>query len=235
MTTTSGDLKLKFDSSFLVTSETAQGSVVLKTLNGTNFTRGVVVEGLKAANGSVTLTGTTTRLDASSETVYQGIVTVEANIEGLERTIVPQVVRLIDVRERYESDIMYLGMPAAISSSVRYKFKLPGSDGFPANAKLKLRLWLTCDSTTNSFPSLAVSYRRIPRALTQAAIPASDTNLTFTTGMALTADYYIEKSSAEFSVSASDEVLFTITRSASDGYVGEVGILDAVAVLSPGT
>jgi hypothetical protein len=53
--------------------------------------------------------------------------------------------------------------------------------------------------------------------------------------MALTADYYIEKSSAEFSVSASDEVLFTITRSASDGYVGEVGILDAVAVLSPGT
>ncbi len=232
---TSGDLKLKFDSSFLVTSETAQGSVVLKTLNGTNFTRGVVVEGLKAANGSVTLTGTTTRLDASSETVYQGIVTVEANIEGLERTIVPQVVRLIDVRERYESDIMYLGMPPAISSSVRYKFKLPGADGFPANAKLKLRLWLTGDATTSSFPSLAVSYRRIPRALTQAVIPSSDTNLTFTTGMALTADYYIEKSSAEFSVAASDEVLFTISRSSSDGYVGEVGILDAVAVLSPGT
>jgi hypothetical protein len=51
--------------------------------------------------------------------------------------------------------------------------------------------------------------------------------------MALTADYYIEKNSSTFAVSESDEVLFTVTRSATDGYAGEVGILDAVAVLSP--
>ena len=229
----SGDLKLKFDSSFLITSETATGSLVLKTLNGTNFTRGRVVEGVKAANGSVTITSTESRLDASLETVYQGIVTIEANIEGLERAIPPQVVRLIDVRERYESDIMYLGFPAAIQSSVRYKFKLPGSDGFPASAVLKLRLWLTGDATTGTFPTLTVSYRRIPRAVSATAIPSSDTALTFTTGMALTADYYIEKNSSTFAVSESDEVLFTVTRSATDGYAGEVGILDAVAVLSP--
>jgi hypothetical protein len=128
---------------------------------------------------------------------------------------------------------MYLGFPAGIQSSVRYKFKLPGSDGFPASAVLKLRLWLTGNATTGTFPTLTVSYRRIPRATTAAAIPSSDTGLTFTTGMALTADYYIEKNSATFAVQASDEVLFTVTRSSSDGYAGEVGIIDAVAVLSP--
>jgi len=129
---------------------------------------------------------------------------------------------------------MYLGMPSGIASSVRYKFKLPGSGGLPSSPTLKLRLWLTGDATTTNFPALVVSYRRLPRATTQAAIPSSDTYLSFTTGMALSTDNYIEKTSASFSVSESDVVLFTISRSASDGYLGEIGILDAVAVLSPG-
>lgn len=230
----SGDLKIKFDSNFLVSStEDHVTSKALKSISGTTFTRGYVVGGIKAANDSVTLTSTNPRV-AGGETIHQGVVTIETNFEGIERFILPQVVRLVDVKERYENDIMYLGMPASIASSVRYKFKLPSSGGMPASPILKLRLWLTGDATTSSFPTLTVSYRRLPKALTQATIPTSDTYLTLTTGMALTTDKYIEKTSASFSVAESDVVLFTISRSASDGYLGEIGILDAVAVLSPG-
>jgi len=230
----SGDLKIAFDSSFLVTTQTAQGSLVLKDVTSNTFTRGRVVEGIKATNGSVTITSTESRLDGS-DTLYQGIVSIEANLEGVERTILPQVVRLIDCRERYENEIMYLGFPAGIESAVRYKFKLPAADGFPNNPKLKLRLWLTGDALTTTFPTLVVSYRRIPRAVAQAALPTSDTYLTLTTGMALSVDYYVEKNSAQFTVEESDVVLFTISRQADDGYLGEIGLIDAVAVLSPGS
>lgn len=230
----SGDLKIKLNSNFMISStEDHVSTKALKSLSGTTFTRGYVVGGIKAANDSVSITSTASRVE-SGQTIHQGIVTIEANFEGVERLLVPQVVRLVDVKERYEDDIMYLGMPSGIASSVRYKFKLPGSGGLPSSPTLKLRLWLTGDATTTNFPALVVSYRRLPRATTQAAIPSSDTYLSFTTGMALSTDNYIEKTSASFSVSESDVVLFTISRSASDGYLGEIGILDAVAVLSPG-
>lgn len=231
---TSGDIKLSFDSDYQITSTTQQGSLVLKTVDSTNFTQGRVIEGLKASNGSVILTGTHSRADGS-DTIYQGIVSVEANIDGVSRYILPQITRLIDVKERYENEIMYLGMSPGIQSSVRYKFKLPSGDAFPSNPKLKLRLWLTGDTLTSNFPTLTVQYRRIPRVTSATAIPTSDTSLSFTTGMNLGVDQYIEKDSAQFTVAESDVVLFTVTRSASDGYLGEIGILDAVAVLSPGS
>ena len=204
-------------------------------MSGNQFSRGRVTEGIRAANNSVLVTSTESRTDGTG-VIHQGIVTIESNIEGLERIITPQVVRLIDVKERYEYEIMYLGLSSAIRSSVRYKFKLPNADAFPANPKLKLRLTLTGDVTTSSFPSLTVSYRRLPKATTGTAIPTTDTALSFTTGMALTGDYYIQKDSAELSVAESDVVLFTVTRNSSgdDGYLGEIGIIDAVAVLSPG-
>ena len=232
---TTGDLKISFDSDFTIASNTATGSLVFKELSGNQFSRGRVTEGIRAANNSVLVTSTESRTDGTG-VIHQGIVTIESNIEGLERIITPQVVRLIDVKERYEYEIMYLGLSSAIRSSVRYKFKLPNADAFPANPKLKLRLTLTGDVTTSSFPSLTVSYRRLPKATTGTAIPTTDTALSFTTGMALTGDYYIQKDSAELSVAESDVVLFTVTRNSSgdDGYLGEIGIIDAVAVLSPG-
>jgi hypothetical protein len=230
----SGDLKIAFDSNFLVTSNTATGSLVLKTVTDNTFTRGRVTEGIKAANGSVTITSTESRLDGS-DTLHQGIISIGANLEGISRFILPQIVRLIDVKERYESNIMYLGMSAGMQSSVRYKFKLPGADAFPTNPKLKLRLWLTGDTQTATFPSLSVTYRRIPRATAATSLPTTDTIVTLTTGMALGIDEYIEKDSAQFTVAESDVVLFTVTRSASDGYLGEIGIIDAIAVLSPGS
>jgi hypothetical protein len=208
-------------------------TTAFKSLNGTTFTKGLLVGGIKAANDTVSLVSTNSRI-SGSDTIHQGIVTIEANLDGVERIIVPQVVRVIDVRERYENEITYLGFPAGIEASVRYKFRLPSAGTFPTNPKLKLRLWLTGDVTTTDFPDLTVSYRRVTRPVAATAIPTTDTYLSLTTGMALTADYYIEKTSEVFTVAENDVVFFTITRSSSDGYLGEIGIIDAVAVLSPG-
>jgi len=228
-----GDLTISFDNTLLISTSTAEGSLVLKNVVNSTFTRGRVIEGLIASNGSVSLTSTASRV-YEGDTIHQGIVSIEANMEGVERILLPQLARLIDCKERYENDIMYLGFSAGIESSVRYKFRLPGADSFPTNAKLKIRLWLTGDALTASFPTLIISYRRLPRAVTQAAIPTLDTYVPFVTGMALSMDYYIEKDSGQFSVEESDTVMITITRQVADGYLGEVGIIDAVAILSQG-
>jgi hypothetical protein len=232
---TAGDLTISFDGDFLV-SDTVddEGVDAFKSLDGKTFTQGKVVGGIVAANNSVVITSTSNRVDEDDNTVHQGIVTIEANLDGVDRILVPQVVRINDARERYENEVMYLGMPSAVNSSVRYKFKLPSASAFPSNPKLKLRLWLTGDTVTGSFPTLNVTYRRIPKATTATAIPVSDSSLVFTTGMALGVDEYIQKDSEQFTVAESDVVYFTVSRSSSDGYLGEIGILDAVAVLFPG-
>lgn len=237
-----GDLKIKFDGGLTVENDTATGSLVFKELSSNKFRRGRVLEGIKASNNSVVLTSTSSRLDGT-DTLHQGIVSIEANLDGVNRLIVPQIVRLLDVRERYENEIPYLGFPASIKSAIRYKFKLPGADGFPVSGVLKLRMWVTGDVATSALPKFDVSYRRLPRVTSATAIPTSDTiiswNSSFLTGGTfgtVGVDQYIEVDTETFSVSESDAVFFTVTRNltSDDGYGGEIGILDAVAVLSPG-
>lgn len=237
-----GDLKIKFDGGLMIANDTATGSLVLKEFASNQFRRGRVVEGIKSTNNSVTITSTASRLDGGV-TLHQGIVSIEANLDGVERLLIPQVVRLIDVRERYENDIMYLGFPSAIRTEVRYKFKLPGADGFPASGQVKLRLWVTGDASTSALPKFDVSYRRLPRATSATAIPTDDTIVDWAAASlsggsfgTVGADHYKEVTTEPFSVEEADVVLFSVVRNLSgdDGYAGEIGILDAVAVLSPG-
>lgn len=238
-----GDLKIRFDGGLMVENDTATGSLVFKEFSSNKFRRGRVIEGIKASNNSVVLTSTSSRLEGT-ETVHQGIVSIEANLDGVNRLIVPQIVRLIDVRERYENEIPYLGFPSSIKAAIRYKFKLPGADGFPVAGRLKLRLWVTGDVATSALPKFDVSYRRLPRVTSSTAIPTSDTivswDSSFLTGGTfgtVGVDQYIEVDTETFSVAESDAVFFTVTRNltSDDGYGGEIGILDAVAVLSPGS
>ena len=237
-----GDLKIKFDGGLMIANDTATGSLVFKEFSNSQFRRGRIVEGIKSANNSVTITSTSSRLDGGV-TLHQGIVSIEANLDGVERLIIPQVVRLVDVRERYENDIMYLGFPSAIRTEVRYKFKLPGADGFPVSGLVKLRLWVTGDATTAALPKFDVAYRRLPKATTATSIPITDTiinwsaaSLTSGSFGSITADQYLEVTTEAFAAAESDVILFSVIRnlSSDDGYGGEIGILDAVAVLSPG-
>jgi hypothetical protein len=126
---------------------------------------------------------------------------------------------------------------------VRYKFKLPGADGFPVSGQVKLRLWVTGDATTAALPKFDAAYRRLPKATTATSIPITDTiinwsaaSLTSGSFGSITADQYLEVTTEAFSAAESDVILFSVIRNlnSDDGYGGEIGILDAVAVLSPG-
>ena len=83
----------------------------------------------------------------------------------------------------------------------------------------------------------------MPKATTATSIPITDTiinwsaaSLTSGSFGSITADQYLEVTTEAFAAAESDVILFSVIRnlSSDDGYGGEIGILDAVAVLSPG-
>jgi hypothetical protein len=177
------------------------------------------------------VSSTFSRIDGE-DTVYQGIVTVKANIEPSERIIQPQVVRLSDAKERYYNEIMYLAFPPVQASSIRLKVLLPHEDAFPDSPSLKLRLRILGRSA-GTIPSLTASYRILSKTSgSPDSLPTTDTGLAISTSTTLATDEYIDiDSSAITGISGQDIVFFSINRAASDGYAGEVGLIEAVAVL----
>lgn len=229
--TNTGALKIGVDLGLAIDSNIELGSLAFKNVLGGKFKRGRIVEGLKAADNSVTLTSTFNRID-DGDTLHQGIVTVSANIEPSERIIQPQIVRLSDAKERYYNEIMYLAFPPVQASSIRLKVLLPHEDSLPDSPSLKLRLRVLGRSS-GTIPSLTASYRILSKTSgSPDSLPTTDTNLAISTSTTLAADEYIDiDSSAITGISGQDIVFFSINRVASDGYAGEVGLIEAVAVL----
>lgn len=229
--TNTGALKIGVNLSLAIDDDAALGSLVLKSVNGGKFQRGRIVEGIRSDDNSVTIESTFSRVDGD-DTIHQGIVTIRANVEPAERIVQPQVVRLSDTKERYYNDIMYLAFPPSQASSVRLKVLLPHSDSFPASPKLKLRLRVL-GRTSGTMPDLSASYRILSKsAESPEPLPLTDTALVIDTGSSITADHYTDVDSDDIlGVEGQDVVFFSIIRSAGDAYAGEVGLIEAVAVL----
>ena len=227
-----GALKIGVDLALAIDGQSEPGSLVLKNIVSNKFKRGRVIEGLKSGDNSIVLSSTHNYV-SGADTIHQGIVTVSSSANATERLLQPQVVRLSDAKERYYQEVMYLALPPSQASSVRLKVLLPHQDTFTDNPSLKLRLRLL-GRTTGTLPSLTASYRVLSASPgTPSALPLSDSSLTMTTSTSLSADEYIDiDSSAITSISGQDIVFFTISRSSGDGYAGEVGIVEAVAVLT---
>jgi hypothetical protein len=227
-----GALKIGIDLGLAISGENELGSLVLKNIVANKFKRGRVIEGLKTGDNSITLSSTHNYV-SNGDTIHQGIVTVSSSINATERLLQPQVVRLSDAKERYYQEIMYLALPPSQASSVRLKVLLPHADTLTASPSLKLRLRLL-GRTTGTLPSLTATYRILSKTSgSPTSLPLSDSSLTISTSTAVDADEYIDiDSSAITSIQGQDIVFFTISRSNGDGYAGEVGIIEAVAVLT---
>lgn len=227
-----GALKIGVNLDLAVSSNSEQGSLVLKNIVDNKFKRGRVIEGLKSGDNSIVLTSTS-NYELDGDTVHQGIVSVSSSINSTERLLQPQVVRLSDAKERYYQEIMYLALPPSQASSIRLKVLLPHQDTFTESPSLKLRLRLL-GRTSGTLPTLTASYRVLSRAVgTPAELPVSDSSLSISTGTSVAADEYIDIDSAAItSIAGQDIVFFTISRASGDGYAGEVGIIEAVAVLT---
>jgi hypothetical protein len=227
-----GALKLDLDLGLTVDDDTFEGSLVFKEIEGGKFKRGRVIEGIRVEDESITISSTSSRVGDDDVTIHQGIVTMSANVASAERIIQPQVVRLSDTKERYYEDIMYLAFPSVQASSIRLKVLMPHADAFPAAAKLKLRLRLLGRSA-GTLSSLTVTYRVLSKSDgSPVDLPLVDEALVIDTSVTVAADQYIDIDSEDIlEIAGEDIVYFTVARTAADGYGGEVGLIEAVAVI----
>ncbi len=228
-----GDLELDLDLDFVASDDAELGSLVFKELTGSTFSRGRVLEGIKVSGSNITISASHTRRetpdDVTTPLIYQGIVSLAVlnDLDGRELPI--ELVRSTGVSEEFYQDLPALGMPTGRQSEFRGKVRIP-IDGVADGTTMKLRLWVL-GRVDGTLPDLEVSYRRIPLATTTPqTLPTSDTDLDDVTGVAVDADQYALLESETFEVEAGDAVFFTVRR-LSDGYTGEIQLIDYKGVL----
>ena len=231
-----GDLELDLDLDFVTDGDDTLGAIVFKELDGSTFSRGVVVEAIKPVGSNVTISGTLSRRQTPGDTgtplVYQGIVSIGllTDINGKELAV--DLIRVTGVSEEFYQDLPALGLPPARQSEFRGKIRVP-PDGITDGTQMKLRL-LLLGRVDGTLPELEVSYRRIPAGTTTPqALPTVDTDIDNIVGVAIDADQYVQLESEAFDIEAGDQILFTIRR-LSDGYTGEVHVIDQRGVLVSG-
>lgn len=227
-----GPLKIDLDLALAISNDTTTGSLVFKEVVTNKFRRGRVIEGMVAADNSITLTSTHSRV-SDGDTIHQGVVTIASSLESSERFLQPQVVRLSDAKERYYQEIMYLAFPPSQASSIRLKVLVPNASTLSDSPEIKLRLRIL-GRTAGTLPSLTATYRILSNPVESGvvALPTSDSALTISTAHAIDTDEYISVDSEAETVEGQDIVFFTLSRAAGDGYAGEVGIIEVVAVLT---
>lgn len=224
-----GALKVDIDLDQLIASDVTDvaGHLVFKELSVENqLVRGPVCEGL-IAGANIVLSST--HQDGS---LHQGTITIDAlsSLSSLE--LFPSIIRLSDLEEDFYQETPHVFFPSNRASYVTLVFAIPAV-GIPSSPRMQLRLVLLGRSN-GTIPNLPVKYRRIarPSIPTSLPLPAADTNLTFNSSRVLTADQYAETTSAQFVVAAGDTVLVRVSRAASDGYGGHIGMLRASAIIS---
>lgn len=238
---TAGDLVIDLDLNFLVQPNKSRGYVVLKGFDPVTetFPQGDVMEGVYAISNNITLSGIHIPLDPAlpnGKQLYVGPVGLEVTTQPTMEADV-QLVRLSGVKEEFYQDTMYLGFTTGEAQSYRAKIQVPADLTLPS-PQLALRL-VILGRAAGVLPSLTVTARRIPRPVnglvTPANLPTSgdEFSVTITTTATLpSSNQYVEAVSSPFAVEPGDIVLYTVSRTASDGYNAEVGILEQVGILS---
>lgn len=229
-----GALVVKYDASAAIEKDDLDGSLVFKEFGETGkVKRGRVIEGVRSTTGRIAVAGSASK-KIGTKTYAQGLVELTFDAEPESRVLNPQMIRTDDAKDRYYREVMYLGLPPDQASGLRYKFKLPAADALPASPQVKFRVMLFARQA-GTLPALSLTYRRIPRPDGNDPLPTTETSLAIDTAVAVAQDEYLEVESDPINtVAEGDIVLFSLTRADDDGYAGEVGVLDAVAVLVPG-
>jgi hypothetical protein len=231
-----GDLNIDIDLSLGLT-EDGTGYGVLKQIDGLNFKRGPVVEGL-IAGSNVSLTPVSGAGETDEDGVVRGRATVDVTVPGSDQQELPvSVVALAgQAREEIVDDVFFLDFPSGKNSSLSGLIDVP--DGLSISSpKMKLVFRLLARAT-GTLPALTLSYRRIPKntvACTGLLLPDESTdldNLDPSECGNIVSGRYIERESGLFDVVAGDQILFTLGRLSTDTYAGSVGVLRQRALIS---
>ena len=242
MEAATGDLDIDLDLSFVIT-EGASGYQVLKTLEGENFTRGPIAEGIYTTNPSNTILAgdlsETVEIGGENQTVYRGNVKVNVT-ENPTLELSSQIVRLDGATEE-NNPALYIGLSSDYASSYIVKFDVP-NDAAGTNFTPSFRI---IGRASGSLPQL--TFKRAVLAKPTSTVsgnsvddlgdPASWTDITSTLDMSSFslggADYAVQlTASSPIVVTAGSQVYIEVSRSASDGYLSEVGIMQQIGTLS---
>ena len=225
-----GPLQLALDLSFTAVDDGDLSYTAFKRFDPVTQTlhSGLVASGLYAATSNVHLTGeigSTRVIGGTPRNLYHGAVGITVDT-ALERELFVQLVRLDGVEEQYFADVMYLGFPVGEATSMRCRISVPETlDVVNPRLTLKFRL---LGRGAGTLPALTLTVRRIQAAPQPvfAVLPLTDTAVALSYSVTLdSANQYVDVTSASFAIQPGDEVLFTLARTASDGYSSEVGVL----------
>jgi len=235
---TTGDLDIDLDLSFMIGDHDVNGYTVFKSLDTetSTFSMGPVAEGVYATSSNVLLTSPKQSTDVvAGKTVYQGPVGIGV-LTQTSQELLSQLVRLDGVTEE-SYPVLYLGMPDDVATSYVVKFEVPSDS--PAGSLFVFRPRII-GRAAGTLPLLTASYYKSGRPTDGLNVPISVTQsyvaLTMDTVATLaSANEAVEAASDSFSVDPGDVVYIKLERTpedVSDLYVGELGIMQQVGVLT---
>lgn len=236
---TTGDLFVGFNGEFMLDTEAGdvRGYLAIKSFDGNKFQRGSVAEGLVAGTG-VSLTSTHNQnivVDSETLVMHQGVVTVNANVQPVERILDMRLAFLNGAETATYQNIPYYSLPAGRTGEITLSIKVP-LDNLPTNPKVVLRSSFFTP-VNGTVPVVDGYYRLVPKGTTTGqALPVSDTAISSgISGQTMVANEYISADSDEISVTAGDIIIIRLHRSGrTDGFSGLIGLLDLSAVMFSG-
>jgi len=231
-----GDLHLQLTLGFMLTDTGVLGHSVVKAFDQSTlqFQSGDVTEGL-IPGANISLNSSTVRhldpSDPSTPLVYQGIVTVAADVDPTGKELPVELFRLDDTRQRFTGVVTYLAFLTSSESSLLAKIHVPPT-GIGSSPTVMLRLLLYGDANGTP-PALTLKYTRVPRPASPISLPTSWTTGTINVpGVgAIVGGQYFEVESSPITVAAGDTLFVELTRAGNDGYAGELGLIRMGAVL----
>ena len=241
-----GDLEIDLDLNFVVGDDDTAGYLVFKELDGNNFKRGPIAEGIYANNANVILAGDASKsvtIGADTKTVYYGNVGISVLTDQTQE-LDSRLVRLDGVTEEH-NPVLYLGFPNDVATSFIVKFEIPTSAQTDSSFQYRPRFIGRSAGNLPTTPNLTIEYQVAARpgaasaggtGSTAVTVPAASfAAMTCDTSFSgLTANQAVEALTAAVTVQPGDVVYVKVSRTnpASDGYAGEFGVMQQNGILS---
>lgn len=215
---TTGPLVASFDLPMLIETDPIAGNDVFKGYADNKFKHGPVIGRAKAGAG-IALTSSDPGPDADGW--HRGSVLISTSAASAALSLEPSIEALSSAQQRTEHGISCLGLPAGRTGAVRAQFLIPAA-GLPPSPKLVVRVALA-GTVSGTLPEMTVTRTAVPRPTIggSTSLTLSSTAVVISTAIVVTPTNMVEAIATEFAVEAG-LVTVTISRSASDGYAGEV-------------
>jgi len=243
---TRGDLKAKLNAATAITSSAAFGSTVVKTVGpGFQFTRGIVVEGLRSTTGNLTITGSTSRLldpaqaeSVSNYRIQQGVLNLAVANSEFGVDLSPALVRLGDSLQRNFNGISYIGFASGITSSVTCRFDIPNGE---LGTKQLIPYVVMFGRAAGPFSAMTATYTIIkapplpsgPQVIPGLTLPLTFDVVTPSTGLATNSAISVTAGSIQLYSGDTVYITFTREQAAIPAFANDIGFIRIGAALKP--